>query len=418
MNSLFKNYLLTFSLLIYGFGICYVCSCRSDYIKNGTRCYKHFPTQVTWEQANTTCTHDNAYLIKIDDVNEFKLLQSIQAGTGRHIWVGARRKPGMTIIKWLDGDNVSQFWDNGEPNDVREECVELYHYNYPASLNDLQCEKELPFVCEGQCRGDYTINGTICSKYFADAVSWEGANRRCKRDNSTLFKMDTRNTLSLLQSIITNNVVRRIWVGARRKSNTNEFQWINGASVSQFWKNGEPNNQGGDENCVNLGIGAGFLNDRSCSENNAFVCEAQDTSVLLTTPGVTSKGAPQNTFGLVTKRYVLLTTPGVTRKAAAHDKSDVVTKPSLLLTTPGVASDGAPEDKSDTTLLAVKIAVPLVVGLLSGALTAVVCIYLKRKKRQTSSDGDHTTAANSAASEHAYYFSPIDNECHEYETVK
>ncbi|KAH3780216.1 hypothetical protein DPMN_158027 [Dreissena polymorpha] len=110
---------------------------------------------------------------------------------------------------------------------------------------------------------------------------------------------------------------------------------------------------------------------------------------------------------------------GVTSKGAPQNTSDLVTEPSLLLTTPGVTGDGAPEDKSDTTLLAVKIAVPLVVvGLLSGALTAVVCIYLKRKKRQTSSDGDHTTAANSAASEHAYYLSPIDNECHEYETIK
>ncbi|XP_052275026.1 C-type mannose receptor 2-like isoform X2 [Dreissena polymorpha] len=397
MNSLLKNYVLTLSPLIYGFGICYVCSCRSDYNKNGTRCYKYYK-HASWEEAYSTCTHDNASLIKIDDVNAFKLslVQSILAETKIEIWVGARRKPGTTIIQWFDGDNVSRFWYTGEPNDAREECVEAKYYSHPSSLNHLQCEHKLPFVCDGQCRSDYTRNGTICSKYFANAVSWEDADRRCKGDNSTLFKIDTRDTLSLLQSIMTNNAVPSIWVGARRNSYSSEFQWINGANVSQFWGDGEPNNNGGNENCVILALGTpGFLNDQSCKISIPFVCEAQDASEQLTTPGVTSQRTPR-------------------------DKSNFVTETSAQLTTQGVINKGAPEDKSDTTLLAVKIAVPsFVVGLLSGALTAVACIYLKRRKRQTPAYDDTATAANPSAYVQNYsYLSTIDNELHHYDTVK
>ncbi|KAH3733930.1 hypothetical protein DPMN_040369 [Dreissena polymorpha] len=103
----------------------------------------------------------------------------------------------------------------------------------------------------------------------------------------------------------------------------------------------------------------GFLTEVQCTYEFPFLCEvAQEASEQLTTPLVSSQGTPR-------------------------DISDLVTETSAQLTTQGAKSKGAPEDKSDRTLLAVKIAVPSVVsGLLCGAVMAVVCTYLMRRKRQ------------------------------------
>ncbi|KAH3779909.1 hypothetical protein DPMN_157718 [Dreissena polymorpha] len=397
MDSHFKNYFLAVSLLIYGFGICYVCSCRKGYTEDGAKCYKYFAEHVSWDRAYNTCKADDSSLIKMEELTMFKLVQSILVDTGRgRLWVGARRRPSSKIIQWSDGDNVSRFWNTGHPNNDRYECVAATNQKYNASLNDRQCDQKLSFVCEGKCRSDYTLYRNICYKYFADAVSWEEAVRQCKVDNSTLIKIDTSDSLLLLESILSNNAVSSIWVGARRKSDSRVFQWINGANVRDFWNTGEPNNHRGIEDCVDFVMGTpGFLNEMACTDYYPFVCEAQDASEQLTTPGVTSKRTPR-------------------------DKSNLVTETSAQLTTQGVISKGAPEDKFDTTLLAVKIAVPsIVIGLLSGALTAVACIYLKRRKRQTPAYDDTATAANPSASvDNNSYLSPIDNELHDYDTVK
>ena len=70
------------------------------------------------------------------------------------------------------------------------------------------------------------------------------------------------------------NVVSSIWVGARKTSNSREFQWINGANVSQFWKIGEPNNHNGIEDCVDFVMGTpGFLTEVQCTYEFPFLCE-------------------------------------------------------------------------------------------------------------------------------------------------
>ena len=64
----------------------------------------------------------------------------------------------------------------------------------------------------------------------------------------------------------TNN--RSGWIGLHRKAD-NKFYWLDGLPASgsyQNWKDGEPNNSGGNEKCGDLVVN-GKWNDAHCSSN-------------------------------------------------------------------------------------------------------------------------------------------------------
>ena len=80
-----------------------------------------------------------------------------------------------------------------------------------------------------------------------------------------------------------------IWVGARTKPNSRNFQWKDGTNVSQYWNHEEPNNNkeatGIDEECVEASYYInGVLNDKECSKLLSFVCQGNSISFTLKGP--------------------------------------------------------------------------------------------------------------------------------------
>ncbi|XP_037543808.1 galactose-specific lectin nattectin [Nematolebias whitei] len=63
------------------------------------------------------------------------------------------------------------------------------------------------------------------------------------------------------------------WVGGT-KGQDGDWTWTDGSDFSYtHWGQGEPNNMGGHENCVDMNWnGEDYVNDEVCSQQNAFVC--------------------------------------------------------------------------------------------------------------------------------------------------
>lgn len=64
------------------------------------------------------------------------------------------------------------------------------------------------------------------------------------------------------------------WIGLTTRPGVREWRWVDDGSPLGDWTNwasGEPNNAGGNENCVSLTSGA--WNDTACNQNRASVCE-------------------------------------------------------------------------------------------------------------------------------------------------
>ncbi|PIK57790.1 putative lactose-binding lectin l-2-like [Apostichopus japonicus] len=67
---------------------------------------------------------------------------------------------------------------------------------------------------------------------------------------------------------------QRAWIGAVRV--VNEFYWVRKGVATTFdnWKPKEPNNKGGNENCIEINRGPpGKWNDLPCTRKRAGVCQ-------------------------------------------------------------------------------------------------------------------------------------------------
>ena len=67
------------------------------------------------------------------------------------------------------------------------------------------------------------------------------------------------------------------WLGLQRdEANNNIFKWNDGSivdSVFTRWSQGEPNNHGNDEKCVEYSYLNGLWNDVKCDQERGLACE-------------------------------------------------------------------------------------------------------------------------------------------------
>ena len=66
------------------------------------------------------------------------------------------------------------------------------------------------------------------------------------------------------------------WVGGADRAEEGVWKWVSSktpiSSAVKDWNPGEPNNSGGDEDCLTINHG-GHWNDRPCHNVYRYVCE-------------------------------------------------------------------------------------------------------------------------------------------------
>lgn len=67
----------------------------------------------------------------------------------------------------------------------------------------------------------------------------------------------------------------RIWIGLSDKNAESNWTWVDGTHLmgDGFWQDGEPNDDHGFEDCVEVSRGGGGWNDMPCSSRLSWVCE-------------------------------------------------------------------------------------------------------------------------------------------------
>ncbi|XP_039630080.1 C-type lectin domain family 19 member A [Polypterus senegalus] len=141
-------------------------SCPLFWTEFEGHCYRFFPTNMTWAEADLYCAEfsngfKSAKLTSIhswqENVFVYDLVNSRVPGIPTDIWIGLHDRRQEGVFEWTDGTPYAySYWDGNQPDDEihsipgKEDCVEIWFRQSSAlrSWNDNSCDKTFPFVCK------------------------------------------------------------------------------------------------------------------------------------------------------------------------------------------------------------------------------------------------------------------------------
>ncbi|XP_032939633.1 hepatic lectin-like isoform X2 [Catharus ustulatus] len=126
------------------------------------------------------------------------------------------------------------------------------------------------FPC-GAHSPDWQYFSGHCYYFSLTRLSWERAREQCRERRAHLAVVGSYAEQFLMSR--TRN--ERFWIGLTDQNSEGTWEWIDGsdyASTFTFWKEGEPNDSGRNEDCAHLWLG-GKWNDVHCTFECFFICQ-------------------------------------------------------------------------------------------------------------------------------------------------
>ena len=110
-----------------------------------------------------------------------------------------------------------------------------------------------------------------CYKVSSNELDWNSAKSACEALGSSLVIL---NSLAKIQELI-KRTEGQTWIGLQRDlKGSSPWQWVDGSGAFySYWWSGEPNNFGGNEDCVVMNPHMGKWNDQECWKSHYYVCE-------------------------------------------------------------------------------------------------------------------------------------------------
>ncbi|KAJ7990078.1 hypothetical protein DPEC_G00296560 [Dallia pectoralis] len=114
-----------------------------------------------------------------------------------------------------------------------------------------------------------------CSCYYVSTVNktWAASRQDCLDRGADLVIINSREEQAFLRSINC-----RAWIGMTDSDVKFTWRWVDGTLLTtSYWRNVEPNNQGGSEDCVEIWpyLSDPLLgwNDQPCDYQQSSICE-------------------------------------------------------------------------------------------------------------------------------------------------
>ncbi|KAM4037635.1 CD209 antigen-like protein 2 [Anomaloglossus baeobatrachus] len=128
-------------------GSCTTCPPGWNLIR--ANCYFFSLTNEKWERSKEICAEKNGILITFK--NKIEMLSLIKTINKNRYWLGLKRDPkDIDTWLWVDGSPLTfSAWNEGEPNNDRnnEHCAEIM--GGVQLWNDLSCDRSQQFICKG-----------------------------------------------------------------------------------------------------------------------------------------------------------------------------------------------------------------------------------------------------------------------------
>ncbi|XP_040909696.1 C-type mannose receptor 2-like [Toxotes jaculatrix] len=131
----------------------------------------------------------------------------------------------------------------------------------------------------GNCPVSWVSFNNRCYKYFNTRMTWADAEHHCVTQKANLVSVHSLDEQIFIKFLVMNfeSAGTNIWLGLSDIHKEGRWMWSDGSAVNfVFWSTGEPNDAGGDEDCVHHIVGTDLKwNDITCSQTLSFVCTSR-----------------------------------------------------------------------------------------------------------------------------------------------
>ncbi|KAL0892652.1 hypothetical protein ABMA27_014376 [Loxostege sticticalis] len=261
---------------------------------------KFHPIPKQWRQAALRCHHEGAILAS--PLNEglsraLGAIMEVHGVTTSPVFTGTAAIYTSGEFQSMEGVPISNMcltW-SAEPNinDSNPSCIAM---NANGTVTAVPCLDHHPFFCYrkkgvsvlnkcGTVDPEYVFNSKTGSCYKTSKVGliWKDAYTSCATDGAHLAVINSEEEAQIL-SDLRRKTFEKETVHAGIRSWNREWITVQGQSLKEagyaHWRNGEPNNAGGVEDCGSMVENdkdpeAGILNDVPCDGLKHYICEIE-----------------------------------------------------------------------------------------------------------------------------------------------
>ncbi|ESO86195.1 hypothetical protein LOTGIDRAFT_235549 [Lottia gigantea] len=291
--------------------------CEPGWLIHQSNCYQINTRPIlSWDRANAYCTAQRGTLLKINSaadqlyVND-NILSTLKPGSGG-LWFGAVDDGKNGPFKWSDGMDIpkaNKNWANAYPTNIvdKRDCGYIDNNDVNGKWQtSTDCSQPRAFVCQipvnqrvrkvtippetFTCTDGWSVFGQYCYMFNDTDISWPNARAACQSVGADLIRIDNVD----LQSFITDEVRKNrgnYWIGLHDRPAEGKYVWLDEKTEDVFnnWAPGQPNNVGGNENCIyvagtrgNEKMGKWY--DYRCNMKLNFICQKPSDNSGFTTP--------------------------------------------------------------------------------------------------------------------------------------
>ncbi|XP_072174206.1 macrophage mannose receptor 1-like [Diadema setosum] len=271
---------------------------RWDYNADLDTCYLFMGSdsanRVTWFDALSRCSAEQSDMVSVHSKDENYFVQELVIKNGVTVmWLGMYDQETHGGFQWTDESPANYFkWDANEPGNSVTSCVSIDSETGGWKLKD--CGETMSFMCKknlgggsvtpapteraaGYCPKGWVTWGNKCLQVQDHLDSWTSARNHCMVLGGDLASVRDDKEEALAVSLL-ENVAGPVWLGLNDRDHEGLFTWADGSPVFHTnWATNEPNNWGGQENCVHMygsdGALPGTWNDAECTQQYYSLCQ-------------------------------------------------------------------------------------------------------------------------------------------------
>ncbi|XP_063319689.1 lymphocyte antigen 75-like [Pelmatolapia mariae] len=135
---------------------------------------------------------------------------------------------------------------------------------------------EVVYDCQApSCPPGWTWFGGRCFIFDSSKKIWTDAESSCETLSGHLASFHSTAEYTFIREL-THTAAgpnKRTWVGGRENVSETVWMWSDGSQFDFIiWGSEQPDNSGGEEDCMEINHEGGDPNDAPCDDNKAFVC--------------------------------------------------------------------------------------------------------------------------------------------------